>query len=104
MEGYLYSSSLAKISLVKRRDQLVEVTPDVVVCAVGRKLTGNNAVYNRVNKNGTSIVNIDSTDLPTPPSAPKARAASSCCRKKRSLFKANWQANMTNAIMDTCEE
>lgn len=43
MEGYLYSSSLGKISLVKSRDQLVEMTSDVVVCAVGIILPDNNA-------------------------------------------------------------
>lgn len=89
MRGYLYFSSLGKISLVKCQDKLVEMTPDVVICAVDIKLSDNSAEYNRVNKKETSTVNIQSADLPTPPCAPKASPASSCFRKKEMFVKGN---------------
>lgn len=48
MGGYLYFSSLGKISLVKCQDKLVEMTPDVVICAVGIKWPDNNVEYSRM--------------------------------------------------------
>lgn len=86
MGGYLYFSGLGKISLIECQDKLVEMTPNVVICAVGIKWPDNHAQYNKVNKKEAFIVNIKSADLPTPPCAPRASPASSCFIKKKIHF------------------